>query len=183
MEEIWKPIKGYEELYHVSNKGNVKSFDKIEIFYNSKKKINIHRFRKGRILLKRVRRGYNTLALYKDTKGKYFKVSRLVTSAFLENTKNKPYVNHKDGNKLNDVLENLEWCTPSENAIHAFATGLSVSKKGENTSMSKLTEESVLEIRNKYIPFEYSVYKLAKEYGVGKTTIEAIVTKRSWKHI
>lgn len=105
--EIWKDIPGYEGYYIVSSLGRV---------YSVKKK-----------LLKvpwLTQRGYHEIALYRNTDRKVWKVHRIVAVAFIPNPNHKPQVNHLDGNKINNRLDNLEWVTAKENVIHAFATGL-----------------------------------------------------------
>ena len=114
--EIWKDITGYENKYQVSNLGNVKSLDYIN---------NLGKTKIGKLLKYRISdRGYNSAMLYKDGKQKTYKVHRLVAFAFIENKHNKPYINHKDGNKLNNNILNLEWCTHKENVVHAFKNNL-----------------------------------------------------------
>ena len=111
MDEIWKDIKDYEGLYQVSNWGRVKSFDT----YKKGKNGSI-RFYKGKILkLKTNKDGYSQIGLWKNGKRKYFLVHRLVAEAFISNTDNLPCVNHKDENKQNNVVSNLEWCSAQYN--------------------------------------------------------------------
>ena len=101
-EEIWKDIKGYEG-YQVSNFGNVRSLN-----YNKTKKIKI-------LIPSLDNYGYNYLLLYKNSKRKHFTVHRLVAQAFIPNPNNLPQVNHKDEDKTNNCVENLEWCTNKYN--------------------------------------------------------------------
>lgn len=110
--EIWKDIKGYENLYQISNIGRVKSLNKIVTCKNGKKfKV------KGKILkLTNHKRGYKTIMLHKDGKVKLWLVHRLVGLTFIPNPNNYPQINHKDENKINNCVENLEWCTNSYNA-------------------------------------------------------------------
>lgn len=116
MIEIWKDIQGFENKYQVSNIGRVKSLS----YFN-----NLGKFKKSIILKKRLTdRGYNTAVIYNDGKQKTFKVHRLVAIEFIPNPQNKPFVNHIDGNKENNIVSNLEWCTHSENIKHAFKIGL-----------------------------------------------------------
>ena len=99
MEEIWKDVVGYEGLYEVSNFGNVRSLFR----YKKKLKWNICNNR------------YATVQLFKNKVGKRLLVHRLVAEAFLANPEKLPIVNHKDENKLNNYVNNLEWCTQGYN--------------------------------------------------------------------
>lgn len=122
--EIWKPIVGYEGLYEVSNLGRVKSLPRLKSSGIGKRNY----ITEEKILVKVNCLGYDCVNLYKDKKGKMFKVHRLVCENFLEKVDGKELVNHKDGNKKNNNLYNLEWCTSKENALHAFEIGLSKRK-------------------------------------------------------
>lgn len=102
IEEIWKPVVGYEGLYEVSSYGRVKSLCK----YDSR-----NRFRDGRIIrLFTDGLGYLRAQLYSNSKRKSFLVHRLVAQAFIPNPDNLPQVNHRDENPSNDNVDNLEWC-------------------------------------------------------------------------
>lgn len=98
--EIWKDIKNYEGLYQISNLGNVKSY---------------HKRSNGNLLKLPIKRGYYQVGLRKNGTRKYYQVHRLVAETFIENKDNLPQVNHKDENKLNNNVDNLEWCTVSYN--------------------------------------------------------------------
>lgn len=109
--EIWKDIVGYENLYQVSNLGRIKSVER-----KSKTKGNSYRTLKERILKPAiVHNGYERVCLFKDKKGKCYRVNRLVAEAFIKNPNNLTQVNHKDENKLNNRVDNLEWCSASYN--------------------------------------------------------------------
>ena len=119
----WKPIEGYEGLYEVSNLGNIKSLN-----YNKTGEKRILKPCKTRI-------GYLQVHLYKNSKIYTKLVHRLVAETFIPNPENKPQVNHIDGNKQNNAISNLEWCTPKENQQHAWNTELHKPLKGEKNPM------------------------------------------------
>ena len=117
--ENWKPIKNYEGLYEVSDLGNIRSVTRKIIDKNNKIKII-----KGRIhKLYATKSGYIAVSLYKNSKQKVYRVHRLVAEAFIPNPNNLPQVNHIDENKENNCINNLEWCTVSENALHKTRKG------------------------------------------------------------
>lgn len=119
MQEIWENIKGYEGIYQVSNLGNIKSVNHY-VMNNG-----IKQLRKGNVLKKNINVwGYEGVVLYKNGIGKRHTVHRLVANAFINNPDNKKEINHIDGNKLNNCVSNLEWCTRSENMKHSYRTGL-----------------------------------------------------------
>ena len=112
MKEIWKDIKGYESLYRVSNLGRVKSLER-----KRKTKNNNMAIVKERILKHKIDKyGYCSVSLSKEGKLYYYTVHRLVAQAFIPNPNNLPQVNHKDENKLNNCVDNLEWCTNKYNS-------------------------------------------------------------------
>lgn len=131
-----------------------------------------------------LKNGYvkNTLVL-KDGSQKSFFRHRLVMICFnkVDNYKNLQ-VNHIDGNKQNNTLNNLEWCTNQENRIHAVKLGLAASLKGEDNPASKLLESQVLDIINdllNHVPYS----QICKKYNCSKSTISAIKNKRNWVYL
>ncbi len=119
IQEVWRPVKDYEGIYEVSNLGKVKSIDRV-IEYNSG--LCKSRNQKGTYTYLAVgRNGYHSASLWKNNKEMRFSVHRLVAQAFIENPENKKQVNHKDGNKINNHVSNLEWMTASENGKHRFS--------------------------------------------------------------
>lgn len=173
MKEIWKDIKGYKGLYQISNFGRVKSFIK-------------WRGTDVRILSPFCITGnYQQVVLIKNKKKKYLSIHRLVAEAFIANKDKKNCINHKDCNKLNNHVDNLEWCTYSENIKHAYKNGLRKNtnyRKGNDNHNSKLTMDQVLSIRKEYGK-ENSSRKLGRKYNVSKTAILFIINKKNWKHL
>ena len=161
--EIWRLIEGYD-AYHVSNFGRVKSF------YNCKIKI----------LKPALNSGYLAVALYKDGKQKFFKIHRLVASAFLSNPEGKPQVNHKDGHTMNCFAGNLEWATEEENIQHAFDTGLNKNAQGEECYNAKFTNEQIVYIREN--PERLTLKQLGEKFGVAPTVISLIQRGKSYKN-
>lgn len=117
MKEIYKDIKGYEKLYQVSNIGNVKSLYK------------------NRLLKPSIENGYLYVILYKDKQPTHKRIHRLVTETFIDNPKNLPQVNHKDEDKLNNNVNNLEWCDNRYNVM--YGTALTRAKESRSTSIKK----------------------------------------------
>lgn|SRR5699024_7690809 len=175
--EIWKDVVGYESKYQVSNLGRVKSLDR-PVKYSD----GVIRRHKGRILKGDISaRGYIRVLLCSDDTSERFLVHRLILSTFTGIYPEDKQVNHIDGNPRNNHLDNLEWCTPSENTIHALENNLRV--VGDRHHYSKLTEKDVRDIRNIYAKGGTTHRNLAKEYNVHRRTIERVINKRFWKHI
>ena len=177
----WKPIKGYEGSYEVSDMGDVVGLDR---FVNNGKRI-IHR--KGKVMTKIThRKGYEKVPLSKiengKTKQKAFFVHRLVAIAFIDNPENKEQINHKDGNKVNNCVENLEWVTNSENMKHAKINNLNLKARGESHGMSKLNSLKVAEIKNRLKSKELNK-DIANIYGVHTSTVSDIKRGKIWKHV
>lgn len=120
MTEIWKDIKGFEGCYQVSNLGRIKSLPR-EIYNGKGHYTSTEKILSGHMITN----GYLQVELKKDNKRNLKLIHCLVAEAFIPNLDNKPQVNHKNGNKTKNNVDNLEWCTNSENQIHAYYMGLS----------------------------------------------------------
>lgn len=165
MTEIFQDIPGFEGKYRASTLGNILSL-------------------RSKSLLKPwiTQHGYRQLRL-SDCKNimKSFTICRLVAITFLPNPENKKCVNHKNGSKIDDRLENLEWATYSENTRHSFKLGLQ-SNKGVKHSQHKINEEMVREIRERSNMGE-GLGILSVRYSLSKSHLSGIIHKRYWSHV
>ena len=113
----------------------------------------------------------------------FLRLHRMVALAFIENPDDLPEVNHKDLNKKNNCVTNLEWVTTKQNNKHARAHGKMKGLKGSQNGRAKLTESQIIEIREKYNGAHGQIAELAREYNVSWSLIKWIVTNKNWKHI
>jgi len=166
--EIFKDVKGYEGSYQVSNLGNIRSL-----------KCN-----KIRILKPILRKsGYYYVTLYQNKHERKAIIHRLIGAAFLPNPQNKPEINHKNGIKADNRLENLEWVTQSENMIHSYKNGLQKPLKGSLNGNAKLNEAQIKEIRQLYATGNYLQREIASKYNLSLANINRIVNYKRWKHV
>ena len=159
--EEWKDVIGFEDYFMVSDHGNVWS-------KRTKKFLIPVKSKTGYLTIPTKiggRRGENYC----------FRVHRMVAEAFIPNPDEKPFINHIDGDKTNNYVSNLEWCTKQENAQHALKTGLL-------NSFVKLTEDQVKEIRYEYNK-NITITELSKQYCVDRKTIKDIINYKIWKHV
>ncbi len=180
MEEIWKDVIGYEGQYLISNFGRVKTLPR-------KVKTGIAYFR---TIPEKIHKpcdngkGYKYVCFRINGGKKNHKyIHRLVAESFLENPTNYTEVNHIDGNKENNSIQNLEWCNRSENALHAYSKGLNHSQKGEKNTQSKLTEENVRFIRDEYSKGHYTQKVLSGMFGICEQYVSNIIHHVKWKHV
>ena len=181
MNEEWKELKGNREIYLISNKGNVKTKSRPGARGTTVK---------GHDLIKTENsNGYLRVNMHleNENKSSAHLIHRLVADSFIPKIKDKDFVNHIDGDKHNNSVDNLEWCSRSENERHAWKTGLknNIATKGELHGMHKLRNEDVIYIRNNHKRNGgiFSTGELAKQFSVNPQTITEIVSNRIWKHI
>lgn len=174
--EEWRDIPGWEGFYQISNKGRVKSLERS--FLDSRGGNRVY----GEKIIKLVNNGQGYLCASLCWKGVQItiRVHRVVAVAFIPNPDNKPQINHKNGIKSDNWVENLEWSTGSENIKHAYQMGL-LSRKGEKHSHSKLTEKEVLEIRKN--KDRLKGFELSDIYKVSQSVISEVRSRKTWKHI
>jgi hypothetical protein len=156
----WETIKDFNE-YEVSTTGLVRSKSTNKLLTPSK-----------------LRNGYMNIKLYQNFKQKNLLLHRVIAIAFIPNPDNRKTVNHKDSNRANNSLDNLEWSTQSANVIHGYTDGLH-NTKGVKNGNSKLTAEQVLKIRED----QRSYPEIAIDYSIAPTTVGNIKNRYIWKHI
>lgn len=179
IEEIWKPVVGFEGYYEVSNLGNVRSVDRIIYggkWGQEKRKSVLLKANLNRKLV------YKYVILVKCGVRKTMKIHRLVAMAFIPNPENKRDVNHKDLDKTNNTVENLEWVTPTENRRHAI--GLFRGNFGVSVPFATLNPEKVKEIRYIHRTGIATCKELKIIYKVADIkTIYNVVNRRFWKNV
>ncbi len=173
--EIWKPVVGYDMLYEVSDLGRVRgAIEKTELI-TGKKAGNIKRAQVNKS-------GYLVTLVWKNNHPQAVKVHRLIAEAFIPNPENKRTVNHINGIKTDNRLENLEWATHKENHKHARENGLYPIKTGEDSKSAKLINQDVIEIR---ILKENGIRTetIAKLFDIHINTVSLITSRKVWTHI
>ena len=168
MKEIWKPIKGFEQSHEISNLGNVRTINRTitrsdGIKTTFKGKPISHWFSNN---------GYNTIRISFEGSRKVCSIHRLVAENFIDNPNNFSDVNHIDGDKDNNSVNNLEWLPHNENCIHAARTGLRLS--------SKISPDIADAIREEYSTTKTSHRKLGKKYNVSHQLIGLIINRKIW---
>jgi hypothetical protein len=170
--EVWKDVVGFPD-YAVSNLGRVKRLTAQKGTWP------------GKILKARMngrRNGNYYFVSIPNESGEYFgkAVARLVAQAFIPNPKNKPEVNHLDGEKANNAVYNLEWSTHQENSTHAKQNGLMA--RGSQSGTSRLTEKDIPLIRRRRANGK-TYQSICDEFGVSNTCVRDIIIGRTWKHL
>ena len=176
-QEKWKAIKGYEGLYEVSDLGNIRSIGRYTPARSGSCKFQKGMVRKLSFIPKR----YVCATLSKEGVPRTFDIHRLVAKAFIPNPDNLPEVDHKDNNKHNNRVDNLQWISRLGNAQKAVASGLQ--PRGDRCSNAVATEEIVLKIRKLYATTVPSQLKLEKMFGISRGAIWYIVNRKTWRHI
>lgn len=158
MEELWKPIKGYESKYEVSNFGRVKSLCCNRMGKITNRELIMSTHDNGN--------GYVQVILMKDNKRRAFYVHRLVAEAFIDNSENLKQVNHLDYDRKNNRVDNLEWCSAKENTIYSVCRRPKFRKYKTNTGEPFITYRASKKI--------YRVIIKQKEFRSCKTLDEAV---------
>lgn len=169
--EEWRPAPEME-TYEVSSIGRVRRSPAAQPAINTYP---------GRVLRPDCATGYERVTLRHKGKQHRMLVHRLVARAFLENARAFAHVNHKDGNKMNNRVDNLEWCSPQQNVHHAWKTGLCRGLYGERNGHTKLTDRDVqviMSARERGV----HLHVIAQVYGVSEAAISCVVTGKTHNH-
>ena len=177
LKEEWRGIEFFNKKYEVSNCGNVRS-----LWFGKIKPIKLQNNRHGYLCF--------TARNGKD-KPKTIRVHVAVAEAFLGERPKGLVINHKDGNKHNNNVQNLEYVTYSENNLHALRTGLRktadmnklVVKRGEDNYRAKVTEEQVKQFLKYHYETGYGYRRVAKHFGVSHSIVKDILSGKNWKHV
>lgn len=163
MQETWKDILGYEGFYKISSIGRV------------------YICRTNKIKASHSRNTYLSVLLSKNAITKNFTIHRLVAVAFLPNPLNKAQVNHINGIKTDNRVENLEWSTSLENIRHSIENNLKNVAVGSRCRAAKLNDSDVIKIRS--IAENFSRDQIGRMFGVTGSTVRRIVSRKIWKHV
>lgn len=172
--EEWRPAVGYEDYYLVSNKGRIKRLGRDLGYRITHTKITRGRYDKE---------GYLAFKTTLDKKTLEMRAHRMVAMAFIPNPNNYPQINHINGKKDDNRVENLEWCTNGMNGQHAWDTGLRKRIPTAKCLLSKLCTREVRNIRKLHATGEHKIVDLAKRYKVTANTISKIVNRQTWKDV
>ena len=178
-DEIWVDIKGYPN-YQVSNLGRFKSLERELIRKGGWRGVGRY-FRKEHIVKQRLEKYYR-ISLYRDNKQYCLTAHKVIAEHFIPNPLNLPQVNHINGIKTDNRVENLEWCTGSYNVKHAFDNGLKKPQRGTTNGRCHTNDDVVLAIRADH-KSGLTPRQLRDKYGLSKSHIGGIIYNRIWKHL
>lgn len=173
MEEIWKDIPGYEGYYQVSTLGRIRDVDRVITRSDGNIMTRSGKIRK----LDTTTKKYPYIGLHKNNKLATLVVHRLVARVFIPNPDNLPQINHKDGNKFNNHVDNLEWCTNQQNVLHAMRNGLA-----GGTKRSCLTKEQAIEVKS-LLNSGHRQCKIAERLGISSKWVHSISKGKTWRYV
>ena len=169
-----KDIDNFRRKYAITANGEVWSYPKQRGRF----------IQRGKYLKQIIKKhGYLTVCLAKNKKHFYPTVHRLIATAFISNPTHLPQVNHKNGIKTDNRIENLEWCSPQSNIKHAFLNGLIISPRGEKHYKTHLKEKDIKTIRSLYETSAKTHKEISLAYKISRRGIGNIIQRRTWKHV
>lgn len=174
--ENWKPIKGYEGIYEVSDLGRIRSLPRTRSFIGRWGNMTTAKVAGGLLKPQRGTRGYMHIILSKDGIHEQVSVHRIVANAFCEHPVGKNEVNHKDENKANNIASNLEWCDRKYNTTYG---SLKNCYAGEKNPRAKLTSKDVEQIKARRSNGE-GLQTIASDYGISANHVSNICRGKRW---
>lgn len=185
MDEIWSAVVGMDATHEVSNMGRVRTIARS--YAGGRKRLcgdrSVMKIRQRILDPYMGPRGYLLVSMCANRRSNVRVLHRVVAETFIGPAPSPRHqVNHVDGNKLNNRVDNLEWCTPQENSQHAYDMGLKQPSQGMAHGRAKLTDENVREIR-KLLREGLSQRKIAKRFGVASPQINRISLRKAWSHL
>ncbi len=172
---MMKAIVGYEEIYSIAENGRVWSHERTNVSINGKTK---YEYKIGGKWLKpwiSSKPTYVCITLYKNKKSKHHKIHRLIAQTFIPNLENKPEINHKNGIKLDNRIENLEWVTHKENMQHAYKNGL-INKSAN----AKLNWQQIEEIRQNHVKKGTYTRKPWEKHNISRGHYYRVLNREIW---
>lgn len=177
MEEQWRKVVGWEESYEVSNHGGLRTVARLQSMGTHTK------FKQSINCSQCIIGGYKRYTLSFNGVRRCIRVHRLVAEAFIQNTESKPFVNHIDGNRINNHVLNLEWCTHAENIQHSYRIGSNVAKRGELSPRATITNKEAIEIHRLCSEGKLLRKDIAKMFNIKTTLIQHIANQKGWNHL
>lgn len=184
--DVWVDIKGYEGYYQVSNTGKIRSMNRY-IMQTHADGYLYQRFMKGKELSQKRSNGndYRIVQLSKgaDSKSENYYIHILVAEHFIPNPQNKPTVNHKNGIKSNNCVDNLEWATQEEQNEHALLNGLHlINEKGQRKAKYELSDDMIISIYQDVLEGEYTFQEIADKYQIPRIYVQNIKNKKNKRY-
>jgi len=178
IQRTWKQLKDYEGIYDISNLGEIKRL--YREWHSGRNGSQFKTLEEGLVKSRIDSNGYELVNLSKDGVKFFTKVHRLVANNFIENPNNYPVINHKDGNKTNNCVDNLEWTTYKNNTQHAIENNLvNLQIKSNNIVNYTLVKEMKLY----YLQNNCTKKEVSKFFNVEYTTTVSILNNKIWKNV
>jgi hypothetical protein len=170
--EVWKDIKGYEGLYEISNLGRIKS-----MWRKKESQLLFGFYQNGRIITTHTHKNKSIIvSLRKDSKHKRHYLHRLLAIAFIPNPHNKPCINHLDGNRSNNEMDNIEWCTYKENSEHAYNNNLT--SRNDKITLTNLSSGEVKGFRSQR---KACIFLCESNNYIHRMLLRGIDNNKTWK--
>ena len=180
-QEIWVDVSGFEPFYEISTLGRIRSKPRMKRIRGG----GLQPIPARLITAQLLKNGYFYVTLWSGkTKGTTTPLHRVIAKAFIPNPENKPEVNHLNGIRTDNSIENLEWCTTRENALHKYRVlgyKCPTTLKGTANKAAKLNDDKVRQILT--LAGSVSMAGIAQRFSVSKRAVQFIIHRKTWKHV